>query len=93
MANGLYTNTELVDTIINDINTMQKELYGGQYINACATVATIVQKLLNLRKGMQNDLDAKDEKIEILKQHIKTLGGDVSDNLPVDIMDNQNGGD
>lgn len=89
MAKGLMKNEELVDSIIVDFNSMLKEQISGQYIGACNMVTQIIQKLLNLKKGIANDLKAKDEKIEILKEHIKNCGGDVVDDLPTNIFDGE----
>lgn len=87
MANGLYNNTELVDSIIVDLNSLLKEQISGQYIGACNIVTQITQKLINLKQGIVNDLKAKDEKIETLKGCIKDCGGDVLDNVPTDAFD------
>ena len=86
MAKDLMNNEELVDSIIVDLNSMLKEQVSGQYIGACNMVTQITQKLLNLKKGISNDLKAKDEKIEILKGRIKDCGGDVLDDVPANVF-------
>lgn len=82
MANGVYTNQELVETLIVDLNALPKELLTGQYINACSIVAQMAQKLVNLRDGIKNDIDSKNEVIESLKEQLRNSGTDVVDMTP-----------
>ena len=79
MANGLYTNSELVDSIILDLNNLPKELIDGQFIQGCSLIAQMSQKLINLRQTIDNDLKSRDETIESLKREIRNLGGEVID--------------
>ena len=79
MANGIYTNSELVDSIIVDLNNLIKEQLNGQYINACGIVHQMAQKLVNLRQTIDNDLKNRDETIETLKQELRSAGVDVVD--------------
>ena len=72
MANGLYTNSELVDTIIVDLNKLIAEVVNGQFIQACGIVTQISQRLLNLRTNIDADLKSKDEVIEDLKAAIRS---------------------
>ena len=72
MANGLYTNSELVDTIIVDLNKLIAEVVNGQFIQACSIVTQISQRLLNLRTNIDADLKSKDEVIEDLKAAIRS---------------------
>lgn len=64
---GLYSNAGLCDTIINDINGLIKSAFSGQYIQFCAGITAITQKIINLKTGIENDLAAKDNRIEELK--------------------------
>ena len=64
---GLYSNAGLCDTIIQDINGLVKHAVSGQYIQFCAGVTAITQKVINLKTGIENDLSAKDKIIEELK--------------------------
>lgn len=64
---GLYSNAGLCDTIIQDINGLVKSAISGQYIQFCAGITAITQKLINLKTGIENDLAAKDKRIEELK--------------------------
>ena len=79
MANGLYTNSELVDSIILDLNNLPKELIDGQFIQACSLITQMSQKLINLRKTIDSDLKSRDKTIENLKAEIRNLGGEVID--------------
>ena len=79
MANGLYTNSEFVDTIINDLNNILKETVSGQYIQACCIVSQIAQKLINLRTTIDNDLKNRDETIATLKNELRNAGVTVED--------------
>ena len=79
MANGLYTNSELVDTIIADLNNVLKETASGQYIQACITVNQMAQKLINLRTTIDNDLKNRDETIAKLKNELRNAGVTVED--------------
>ena len=79
MAKGTYTNSELIDTIIVDINNMIKEALSGQYVQICYIVTTITQKLMNLKKGIDADIDSKNKVIEQLKEQLRNLGQDIED--------------
>lgn len=93
MANGLYSNSELIGTVINDMNELLKEQAGGQYLNACRIVNGIVQKLLNLRQTVDNDIKNRDETIESLKEQIRSLGMEVVDMQPSEFLKEQNNGE
>ena len=86
MANGIYTNTELVETLIVDLNNLVKEQINGQYINACGIIHQMAQKLINLRTGIKADLDGKDRKIEDLKESIRNLGGNIEEISPEEFI-------
>ena len=93
MANGIYTNTELVDTIIVDLNNLPARLIAGQFIQACALVAQIGQRLVNLREGIKTDLDGKDRVIEDLKNQLRTLGATVEEITPEEYLQSMTGKD
>lgn len=86
MAKGLLTNAELVDTLIVDLNNLPKVLLAGQFIQACAIVTQMGQKLINLRKGIADDLKYKDERIEQLKEQLRQTGAEVTDMSPEEFM-------
>ena len=82
MANGLYTNSELVETIINDLNTFLKLQLGGQHLQACAVMTGISQRLINLRSTIDNDLKNRDETIEKLKNALRECGHEIIEVSP-----------
>ena len=65
---GLFDNEGLCDSLLLDLNSLQKMLMTGQYIQYCATVTGMGQKIVNLKKGIQADLDSMKEKVEELKR-------------------------
>ena len=75
--NGLYSNSELVQTLITDLNTLLKEQAGGQYINAAAIVTGMAQKLINLKESIDNDLKNRDETIATLKDELRNHGVEI----------------
>ena len=79
MGKGVYTNSELVDTIIVDLNNMIKEALSGQYVQICYIVTGMTQKLMNLKKGIDADLTSKDKVIEQLKEQLRNLGQEIED--------------
>lgn len=79
----VYSHTELIDSIFTDLNTMQKEQMSGQYIQAASVFVGIVQKLLTLRKSVDNDLKNRDETIENLKEQLRNAGIEVVD-MPIE---------
>lgn len=74
---GLYTNSELIQSVICDLNNLLKEQAGGQYINACAIVTSISAKLVSLKSSIDNDLKNRDETIETLKEQLRQHGVEV----------------
>ena len=86
MANGLYTNSELIDTIIVDMNNMIKEALSGQYVQICYIVTGMTQKLINLKKGIDEDLASKDKVIEQLKDQLRAAGAEVEDMTPEEFL-------
>lgn len=87
MADGTYTNAELIDTIIVDLNNMVKEQINGQLITACAFLTQATQKLLNLRKTIDNDIKNREKTIETLKEELRCAGVDVVDMTPQEFLD------
>ena len=92
MAKGLLTNSELVDTLIVDLNNLVKEYSNGQYIQACCYITQMSQKLLNLRKSIDSDLKSRDECIEALKRELRAAGREVVDISPELIDNNEKDG-
>lgn len=77
MANGLYTNSELIETIIDDLNTFLMFQVSGKHVQACAIMTGMAQKLVNLRKTIDNDLKNRDQTIEMLKERLRDCGQEV----------------
>lgn len=83
MANGIYTNSELVKSLVADLNALIKNELCGEYVMACAIVTGMTQKLMNLQKTIDNDLKNRDETIEMLKERLRACGQEVID-IPAD---------
>lgn len=79
MQSCVYTNAELIDSIIVDLNNLPKELISGQYINACSVVSQMAQKLLNLKNGITEDINSKNRIIEDLKNQLRNSGVECED--------------
>lgn len=82
MANGVYSNAELIDTLIVDLNNLLSKAVAGQYIQACGIVSAMAQKLVNLRDSIPADLAGKDRVIEELKAQLRNMGATVVDMTP-----------
>lgn len=93
MADGLYTNTEIMDSVIVDLNEMVKQMVSGQYIQACCFITQISQKLLNLRNTINDDLKNREQTIETLKEELRNAGQTVKDYTPQEFVDALNGKD
>jgi hypothetical protein len=86
MANGIYTNSELVDTMLSDMNNLLRYGLDGQFIQACAVVTQIAQKLVTLRDSIKADIANKDKTIEELKQALRNAGNPVEDITPEEFV-------
>ena len=87
---GLLDNDGLCDSLINDLNNLVKQAANGQYIQFCAVVTGMAQKLINLKTGIKNDLDSMKEKVEELKRMNDELVEQIT-GLPVDKEGADNG--
>ena len=87
MANGVYTNVELIETILVDLNNMLKELCNGQYINACNDVTQIAKKLINLRENVDNDLKNREQIIEQMKEELRNAGREIVEYTPQEYIE------
>ena len=67
-GDGLMDNLELIDSLITDCNASIGELVSGQRIVWCATMVGMVQKLGNLKQGVENDLGDLRRQIKELKE-------------------------
>ena len=77
MAKGLYTNSELIGTILDDLNTILKIAMTGQPLQACAVLTGTAQKLINLQKTINDDLNNRDETIKSLKNELRKHGVEI----------------
>lgn len=77
MAKGLYTNSELIGTILDDLNTVLKIAMTGQPLQACAVLTGTAQKLINLQKTINDDLNNRDETIKSLKDELRKHGVEI----------------
>ena len=81
-GNGLFTNEELIDTIINDVNAVIKNALSGNYVLSCSYITQITQKLVNLKKGIAEDMNHRNKTIEDLKQQLKLYNPELTDVTP-----------
>ena len=79
MAKGLYTNNELLDSLLIDLNALPKYLVEGQFIAFCDNVAKMAQKIAALGKGIKADIASKNETIEHLKDLLRESGAEIED--------------
>lgn len=77
MAKGLYTNAELIGSVIDDLNTVLKIAMTGQPLQACAVLTGMAQKLINLQKTINDDINNRDETIKSLKDELRKHGCEI----------------
>ena len=87
---GLMDNEGLCDSLIIDLNNISKQLMTGQYIQFCTLVVSMSQKLINLKKGITNDMQSMKDKLEELKRINDDLMQQIS-GLPVERNGDSNG--
>lgn len=75
----MYTNSELIGSILTDLNEMMKYQAAGQFLQATTVFVGIVQKLVQLRQHIDDDLKNRDETIESLKNELRACGREVVD--------------
>lgn len=81
--NGIYTHSELIDSIMQDLNSLVKCHMIGEHVTACAIMTGIAQKLLKLKEGVANDLKNREQTIEQLKEELRACGREMVD-VPVE---------
>lgn len=86
MANGLLTNSELIDSVLDDLNSLLREHARGQYVTASCIVSTMANKLVNLRNTIDNDLKNREQTIENLKTALRNAGQIVQDFTPEELI-------
>ena len=75
----MYTNSELIGSILTDLNEMMKYQAAGPFLQATTVFVGIVQKLVQLRQHIDDDLKNRDETIQSLKDELKACGREVVD--------------
>lgn len=85
MAKGVFTNLEMIDSLISDLNNAEKYLFEGQIIAHCDGIAKIAQKITLLKHGIEKDIENRDETISKLKSQIEEMGAKVIDCKPEEL--------
>ena len=83
---GLYDNVGLCDTLIEDLNNLLKNIAAGQYIRVCSLTVEIVQKLINLKHGIQSDRENLETNIKILQEKYNDLSEQIYGNRPIETV-------
>ena len=77
MSKGLMDNLELIDSLIEEVNFSIGELMSGERVIWCGRMVSIVQKLNNLKKGVENDIGDLRRQIEELTEMNNELSSKV----------------
>lgn len=77
MPKGLYTNKEMTESILVDLNETVKHFMSGQYVQACRVISSMSQKLITLRDNVDADLKNREQTIETLKEQLRRCGQEV----------------
>lgn len=62
--NIINENIQVIESIVVDLNSLIKEALDGQYIQCCASVIAISQKLLNIKNSIARINENLDEAIK-----------------------------
>ena len=73
-GSGLYDNLGLIDTLIEDCNMIPKILFSGNNVQFCSKIVEMVQKLINLKTGIENDMNGYKRQISDLRQMVNEYG-------------------
>lgn len=73
---GLFDSIGLIDTLIVDCNEIPKLLLSGKYILFCGKVVEMVQKLSQLKKGVDADTKDLQRQIDHLRDALDNLTGE-----------------
>ena len=84
----MLSNSQLIDSLIEDLNNGIRNLTGGQYIAWCQMNGQIVQKLINLKKGVEAEIKNREEIIETLKAELRAAGREVVDIPAEELLNN-----
>lgn len=88
---GLFSHAELIDTLMQDCEKIMKSLVSGKYLDFAMILIQMLQKLTNLKGGIEDDLQSMKNKIDELKKvndemneklnyYIQKEGGKVGEN-------------
>lgn len=83
---GLYDNAGICDTLIEDINNLLKNAAAGQYIRVCSITMEMVQKLMNLKKGIKADRESLEENIRELQEKYNNLAEEMFGKRPLETV-------
>lgn len=72
---GLFDSSGLIDTLIIDCNELPKDLMTDQNIRFCNRLVQMVQKLHELKNGLESILKSKDEVIAELNKALDEQEG------------------
>lgn len=72
---GLYDSAGLIDSLIVDCNELPKDLMNDQNIRFCNRLVQMVQKLHELKNGLESVLKSKDEVIAELNKALDEQEG------------------
>ena len=89
---GFLDNEGLCDSLLVDLNRLPKILIDGQYIQFCALIASMGQRIANLKKGIKSDMDSMKEKVDELKRMNDSLVEQIT-GLPVEKVGENSGTD
>lgn len=79
----MFDNQQLIDSMILDCNNAVGAIAQGQYILFCRIMYEMVQKLGNLKKGVDVELKNREEIIAGLKDELRKAGVQIED-VPVE---------
>ena len=80
---GLMDNEGLIDSLIENINNLLKNMAAGQYIRVCSITMEMVQKLQNLKRAVAEEKQHLLGRLDDLEKLNNELA-EKAFNLPVD---------
>lgn len=94
LKDGFFDCTGVIDELISGMNNAVKALFNGQFIAYCDSTRLIAQGLSALKKGVGDELAAKDATIERLKAELRECGREIVEVNPcAGIYEDDEGGD
>lgn len=88
---GIMGNEDLIDSLLVDLNNAAKYLVTGNYVAWCQVTALIGQRLYQLKQGVHNDLESRDQAIESLKAQLREMGAEVWEGSPEEFAERMGG--